>query len=69
VAQIFLSHIAKDKDLAEFLSKAFASTQVKALFEEFEAVFKEPALLNLEPVLEPSGAVSPTTRQSQARMR
>jgi hypothetical protein len=43
MAQIFISHSAKDKELVSFLSKAFASTQVKAVFAEFEAILKGPA--------------------------
>src|SRR2546422_2947788 len=43
MAQIFVSHSAKDKELVSFLSKAFASTQVKAVFAEFEAILKGPA--------------------------
>jgi hypothetical protein len=42
MAQIFISHSAKDKELVAFLSKAFASTKVKAVFEEFEAIGKAP---------------------------
>lgn len=43
MAQIFVSHSAKDKELVAFLSKAFAATPVKAIFEEFEAILKGPA--------------------------
>lgn len=43
MAQIFVSHSAKDKELVTFLSKAFAATQVKAVFAEFEAILKGPA--------------------------
>jgi hypothetical protein len=43
MAQIFVSHSSKDRDLVSFLSRAFASTQVKAVFEEFETVLKGPA--------------------------
>ena len=43
MAQILVFHSAKDKDLVAFLSKAFASTPVKAFFEEFEAILKGPA--------------------------
>jgi hypothetical protein len=43
MAQIFISHSAKDTELVTFLSKAFASTGVKAVFEEFEAILKGPA--------------------------
>ena len=38
MAQIFISHSGKDKDLVAFFSRAFASTQVKAVFAEFEAI-------------------------------
>jgi hypothetical protein len=43
MAQIFVSHSAKDTELVSFVSKAFSSTKVKAVFEEFEALFKGPA--------------------------
>ena len=43
MAQIFVSHSAKDKELVAFLSKAFAATPVKAVFEEFEAILRGPA--------------------------
>jgi DNA-directed RNA polymerase subunit RPC12/RpoP len=43
MAQIFVSHSAKDEELVSFLSRAFASTQVKGVFEEFEAILKGPA--------------------------
>jgi len=43
MAQIFVSHSAKDKELVALLSKAFASTPVRAIFEEFEAILKGPA--------------------------
>jgi hypothetical protein len=42
VAQIFISHSAKDTELISFVSRAFASTQVKAVFEEFEAILSGP---------------------------
>lgn len=42
MAQIFVSHSAKDVELVSFLSKAFAPTQVRAVFEEFEAILKGP---------------------------
>src|SRR5262245_14953992 len=42
MAQIFISHSSKDKDLVAFVSKAFAATQVKAVFAEFEAILKGP---------------------------
>jgi len=35
VAQIFVSHSAKDRDLVALLSRAFAATKVKGVFEEF----------------------------------
>lgn len=43
MAQIFVSHSGKDLELVSFLSKAFSSTNVKAIFEEFEALFAGPA--------------------------
>jgi hypothetical protein len=43
VAQIFVSHSAKDRDLVALLSRAFAATKVKGVFEEFEAILKGPA--------------------------
>jgi hypothetical protein len=38
MAEIFISHSSKDKELKNFLSRAFASTQVRAIFEEFDAI-------------------------------
>lgn len=43
MAQIFISHSSKDRQSVDFLSKAFASTKVKGVFEEFEAILKGPA--------------------------
>ena len=43
MAQIFVSHSAKDKELVAFVSQAFASIQVRAVFEEFEAILKGAA--------------------------
>lgn len=43
MSQIFVSHSSKDTELVSFLSKVFAATQVKAVFEEFEAILKGPA--------------------------
>lgn len=43
MAQIFISHSAKDKESVDLLSRAFASTQVRAVFEEFDAIQKGPA--------------------------
>jgi hypothetical protein len=43
VAQIFVSHSAKDKELVSFLSRAFTPTRVRGVFEEFEAILKGPA--------------------------
>ena len=40
MAQIFVSHSAKDKELVSFLSSAFAPTQVRVVFEEFEAILR-----------------------------
>jgi len=39
MAQIFISHSGKDKDLRDFFSNTFAGTKVKAIFEEFEKIF------------------------------
>lgn len=38
MAQIFVSHSKRDKDLVDFFSNAFAGTKVKAIFEEFETI-------------------------------
>lgn len=43
MSQIFVSHSSKDKELVGLLSRAFAATQVKGVFEEFEAITKGPA--------------------------
>jgi hypothetical protein len=43
MAQIFVSHSSKDKESVALLERAFASTNVKALFEEFQAILKGPA--------------------------
>jgi len=43
VAQIFVSHSSKDTQSVDFLSRAFAPTHVRAIFEEFEAILKGPA--------------------------
>jgi hypothetical protein len=40
MAQIFISHSQKDKNLRDFLSNAFAGTKVKPIFEEFEKIFR-----------------------------
>lgn len=42
MAQIFVPHSAKDKTSVDFLSRAFASTRVRAIFEEFDALLKGP---------------------------
>lgn len=36
MAQIFISHSAKDKEAVDYLSKIFAGTNVRAVFEEYE---------------------------------
>jgi len=41
MAQIFVSHSQKDKDLVSFFSSAFAGTNVRAIFEEFEKIIKD----------------------------
>ncbi len=38
MAQIFISHSARDGDLVNFFSKAGAGTKVKLVFEEFEKI-------------------------------
>jgi hypothetical protein len=38
MAQIFISHSAKDQKPLDFLNKAFASSNVQAKYEEFEAI-------------------------------
>ncbi len=43
MAQIFVSHSAKDKDSVDVLARAFASTPVRAVFEEFDAIHLGPA--------------------------
>ena len=43
MAQIFVSHSSKDTALVALLSRAFAATKVKGVFEEFEALLKGPA--------------------------
>lgn len=40
LAQIFVSHSQKDKELKSFFSEAFATTNVKAIYEEFEQILK-----------------------------
>lgn len=43
MAQIFVSHSAKDTQLVALMSRAFAATKVKGVFEEFESILKGPA--------------------------
>lgn len=38
MAQIFVSHSAKNRRTVDFFSNAFASTKVRAVFEEFDAI-------------------------------
>ena len=38
MAQIFVSHSGRDKDLVDFFSNIFAGTKVKGVFEEFEKI-------------------------------
>lgn len=38
MAEIFVSHSGKDKDLRDFFSNAFAGTKVRAIFEEFDKI-------------------------------
>lgn len=40
MAEIFVSHSGKDKDLRDFFSNAFAGTKVRAIFEEFEKIIR-----------------------------
>lgn len=43
MAEIFVSHSSKDGELKDVLARAFASTQVRGIFEEFEAIKTGPA--------------------------
>lgn len=43
MAQIFVSHSSKDRELVDVLARAFASTKVKAIYEEFESIVQGPA--------------------------
>jgi hypothetical protein len=43
MAQIFVSHSAKDVESRTLLANAFAPTNVRAIFEEFDAIGKGPA--------------------------
>ena len=43
MAQIFVSHSAKDRHLVDLFTRAFASTRVRAIYEEFEAIVHGPA--------------------------
>jgi hypothetical protein len=43
MAQIFVSHSARDKALVDLLSRAFAATSVRAIFEEFYSILHGPA--------------------------
>jgi thiamine biosynthesis protein ThiC len=38
MAQIFISHSAKDTSLKNFINQAFATTKVEAKYEEIEAI-------------------------------
>ena len=38
MAQVFISHSAKDRRIIEFINRAFASTKVEAKYEEIEAI-------------------------------
>ena len=40
MAQIFVSHSSQDKETVALLGRAFASTNVKGVFEEYEAILK-----------------------------
>jgi len=43
VAQIFVSHSNKDRELVDVFARAFASTKVRAVYEEFESILHGPA--------------------------
>jgi hypothetical protein len=43
VAQVFVSHSSKDHELRDLLTKAFAATKVRGVFEEFDAITQGPA--------------------------
>jgi hypothetical protein len=43
MAQIFVSHSSKDRELVDVLARAFAATKVRAIYEEFEAILQGPA--------------------------
>lgn len=38
MANIFISHSSKDKEIIDFFNKAFANSKVRALYEEFEQI-------------------------------
>ncbi|HUU62720.1 MAG TPA: hypothetical protein VMX96_02200 [Dehalococcoidia bacterium] len=40
MAQIFIAHSRRDKDLRDFFSNVFGTTNVKPVFEEFEKILK-----------------------------
>lgn len=40
MAQIFISHSAKDARIVDFINRAFASTKVEGKYEEIEAILK-----------------------------
>jgi hypothetical protein len=40
VAQIFISHSAKDRPILDFINRAFASAKVEAKYEEIEAILE-----------------------------
>ena len=40
MAQIFVSHSQRDEDLKNFFSNAFAPTNVRAIYEEFEKIIR-----------------------------
>ena len=43
MAQIFVSHSRKDRELVDLLARAFAATKVRAIYEEFESILQGPA--------------------------
>ena len=40
VAQIFISHSARDRPILDFINRAFATTKVEAKYEEIEAILE-----------------------------
>jgi hypothetical protein len=40
MAQIFISHSAKDRAIIDFINRAFAASKVEAKYEEIEAILE-----------------------------